>query len=195
MEIGASAGVNLRPDILPGFAHHEVGSLPAIVERRGCDLNPIDATTPRGRAHLLSFVWVDDIEGFARLDRAITAVRGIPATVERADATTFLRSLGPCPGTTTVVWHSALMPYLDPDVRAQTLEAITQLGRRATTQGPVVHLSWEFDADRAQETLLLMRSWHGTPNPSTEVVFRLAAGHPWPPTDPTAAAATIVGSS
>lgn len=185
VEIGASAGLNLRPDLLPGFTGLEVGPLPAIVERRGCDLHPIDATTPAGRLRLLSCVWVDDVAGFARLGHAIDTVQAVPVVVERAEASAFLAflaSLEPVPGTTTVIWHSSLFPYLDPAARAATLTAIERLGRQASSDAPVAHMSWEFDGDRTQQTQLLVRVWQGRGEPRTHVVFGLPRGAPWPET-------------
>jgi len=44
-EFGASAGLNLRADHLPGDPGLESGPMPRVIERRGGDLNPIDPTT------------------------------------------------------------------------------------------------------------------------------------------------------
>src|SRR4051812_5964182 len=56
LEIGASAGLNLRWDHFPFL---DVPSAIRVAERRGCDLNPIDPTLDEGRAALVSFVWAD----------------------------------------------------------------------------------------------------------------------------------------
>jgi hypothetical protein len=53
LEIGASAGLNLRWDHFPFLSVPEGVQ---VVERRGCDLNPIDVTVEDGRTQLLSFV-------------------------------------------------------------------------------------------------------------------------------------------
>ncbi|MCX6431622.1 MAG: DUF2332 family protein, partial [Actinobacteria bacterium] len=37
-EIGASAGLNLRADALPGIAELEAAPLPVVIDRQGCDL-------------------------------------------------------------------------------------------------------------------------------------------------------------
>ena len=94
LEIGASAGLNLRwdhfryEDGADGSAFGDPGSPlrfvdmyrdpladlrgdAVVVERRGCDRSPIDATTDDGRLTLESFVWPDQVERFTRMDRAI----------------------------------------------------------------------------------------------------------------------------
>jgi hypothetical protein len=92
LEIGCSAGLNLRWDRYCyktadgdwGPAGSPVvfensfsgNSLPlkvavSVLERRGCDLNPIDPTTKEGRLRLLSFVWPDQTARFRQLSNAI----------------------------------------------------------------------------------------------------------------------------
>ena len=56
LEIGASAGLNLRWDQFPFL---DVPATIRVAERRGCDLNPIDPTLDESRAALLCFVWPD----------------------------------------------------------------------------------------------------------------------------------------
>jgi hypothetical protein len=80
LEVGASAGLNLRfdrfryggggasfgstesPVDLSGLWLEAPARLPAqlgVVERRGCDLNPVDPTTPEGRLTLEASLWAD----------------------------------------------------------------------------------------------------------------------------------------
>ncbi len=164
-EIGASAGVNLRADhacILDGdvvvwgdetspfrLVDAWKGSNPPlypaieIVERRGCDLAPIDATTAEGRLRLLSYVWPDSVERFRRLDGALQVAARVPATVERVDAVEFLSRLHPDPGTITVLWHSIMWQYLSRNERAGCTAAIERAGAEATSDAPLVHLAFE----------------------------------------------------
>jgi hypothetical protein len=92
LEIGASAGLNLRwdrfryesPDGAWGDAaspvvlgdHYRSGPLPfdvqaTVVERAGCDPNPVDPTTDDGRTTLLSYVWPDQAERLRLLRAAM----------------------------------------------------------------------------------------------------------------------------
>ncbi len=62
----------------------------SILDRIGCDLNPVDVATPEGRALLGSYVWVDDVERFRRLAHAM-AVAGTRARDGGADGRRRLR--------------------------------------------------------------------------------------------------------
>ncbi|MFN7925746.1 MAG: DUF2332 domain-containing protein [Bryobacteraceae bacterium] len=142
LEIGASAGLNLRWDHFPFLA------VPAgirIAERRGCDVNPIDATLDEGRIALLSFVWADQTARLQLLSEAIDIARRVPATVDRADAADWLRIhlAEPAPGSTTVVFHSVVMPYIAEAKRDEICRLIEDAGDRATSHAPLAWLSME----------------------------------------------------
>lgn len=162
-EIGASAGLNLRADHLPGLPGLEAGPLPAVVERWGCDLSPVDPTTPEGRALLSSYVWVDDVERFRRLAAALDVATRVPAGVVRQDAGEFVASLTLQPGAATVLWHSAMWIYLPDSVLSAVRGGLDALGRRATASSPLVHVSWEWDSTGTDRSgfLLVERSWRG----------------------------------
>lgn len=138
LEVGASAGLNLRCDRYAYEVGEDVlgdpgspvrlrqpweGSWPAyrgveVVARRGCDPNPLDPTTEDGRLTLTSYVWGDQVERLDRLRAALEVARAVPVTVERAGALEFLeRELRPNPGVTTLVWHSVVWQYIDPAER------------------------------------------------------------------------------
>ena len=116
-EFGASAGLNLRADHLPGDPWLESGSMPKVIERQGCDLNPIDPTTTSGRARLTSYVWMDDIDHFERLRGALQVAAEIPASVVRQDAADFGSALELREGSTTVLWHSSMWGCLPESTR------------------------------------------------------------------------------
>jgi hypothetical protein len=154
LEIGASAGLNLRWDRYryesgasgePGEAGWGDESSPVrfvhffdvpppldrsaeVVERKGCDLDPIDATSDDGALSLRSFIWADQLGRLSRLDGAITIAKEVHATVERLDAATFLeRELAtPRHGMATVVFHSVFMQYVKDDERTRIRQAIDQ---------------------------------------------------------------------
>jgi len=112
LEIGASAGLNLRFD---NFAYeidgrllvdpaspvrfrgvYEAGSPPLdvsmrVVERQGCDIHPLDPTTEEARLRLLSYVWPDQVERVRMLEGALEVARRVPADVEKQSAAPWLR--------------------------------------------------------------------------------------------------------
>ena len=162
VELCASAGLNLRADHLPGDVALEVGPLPPVIERIGCDLAPIDPATPEGRTLLSSYVWIDDAERFARLAHALDVAADIPVNLVQADAADFAESLTLTPGATTVIWHSAMWVYLDATTRSRILAAIAALASQATPVAPLAHVSWEWrptgTAD-GEPFALIMRRW------------------------------------
>jgi hypothetical protein len=166
LEIGASAGLNLRCDsfgydggegIVLGDADSPVrlempwqGSVPEqspvqVVDRRGCDPAPIDPTTTDGRLTLTSYVWADQVARLERLRGALDVAARVPAVVEPAGALEFLtRELAVLPeGVTTVVWHSVVWQYVDPKERAAVDELLATVGGRATAAAPLVRVSLE----------------------------------------------------
>jgi len=164
-EIGASAGVNLRADhacivdgdvvvwgdesspfrLVDAWRGPNPPLYPAIeiVERRGCDLAPIDATTADGRLRLLSYIWPESVERLHRLEGALQVAARVPAIVERADAVEFLARLHPEPATIMVLWHSVMWQYLSRDERAACTAAIERAGAEASRDAPLVHLAFE----------------------------------------------------
>ena len=135
LEIGASAGLNLRWDRYRyessegawgdagshvRFTHSFEAPPPLnrsadVVERKGCDLNPIDPTTEEGALTLRSFVWADQLGRMAQLDGALETAAEVPVEVERMGAADFLdRELARSrPEVATVVFHSVFMQYVD----------------------------------------------------------------------------------
>jgi hypothetical protein len=193
-EIGASAGLNLRWDHFYYEAQGESwgdksspvhlkqfvaeGQLPwqataRVVERRGCDLNPLDPLTADGEMTLRSFVWADQTDRQAMLRGAIEVARRIPATVEKSDAAEWLESqLGNnVSGAATVVFHSIMWQYLSEEGRGRVLAALESRGRIATVDSPLAWLKMESGADQAEvrlttwpggeERLLATAGFHG----------------------------------
>ena len=170
LEIGASAGLNLRWDryryesgeIGWGDEHSPVRFIhffdvpppldrtAEVVERKGCDLEPIDPTSDDGALSLRSFIWADQLGRLSRLDGAIEIAGEMTVTVERVDAATFLeRELAePWPDVATVVYHSVFIQYLTEGIRRRISEAIDGAVSRPTPDAPVYHLSMEPDEGR-----------------------------------------------
>lgn len=154
LEIGASAGLNLRWDHFPFLdGHGEVH----IAERRGCDLNPIDPTLAESRLSLRSFIWPDQTDRLRQFEEVLEIARRVPAPVDRCDAVEWLRLhlAEPRPGAATVVFHSVVMPYLTAEARENVRSVIEEAGSRATGGAPLAWLSMEPGADQADIHLTL----------------------------------------
>jgi hypothetical protein len=165
LEIGASAGLNLRWDLYRyesgetgwGDEHSPVRFVhffevpppldraAQVAERKGCDLEPIDPTSDDGALSLRSFIWADQLGRLSRLDGAIEIARAMPLDVERMDAATFLeRELEePRADVATIVYHSVFVQYLTEGSRRRITAAIDRAASRATPDAPVYHLRME----------------------------------------------------
>ena len=112
VEIGASAGLNLRAEALaPIHRREDLAALPSgaglrRADRLGCDLDPVDPTTTDGRLTLSAYVWPDDRLRFERLRAALDIAALVPAVVppprcRRPDAwrRRSRRGTSPCSGT------------------------------------------------------------------------------------------------
>jgi hypothetical protein len=149
VEIGCSAGLNLRADALVGIHRPEdLAALPTgraydVVLRLGCDLDPVEPTTEDGRLTLMSYVWPDDRGRMERLRRALDVAAETPAEVRRVGAADLLRGLDLEDGTVTVLWHSVMWQYLPAGERA---EVTTERDRLVAAAGPerlFAHVSFE----------------------------------------------------
>ena len=167
LEIGASAGLNLRCDhfaydVADGVVLGDPTSdvhlvrpwegttppydvVPEVVERRGCDPAPVDPATTEGRLTLTSYVWGDQVDRLARLRGALAVAAQVPATVEHAGALGFLsRELAALPGgVTTVVWHSVVWQYVAPAEQRAVDALFEQVGDGATEAAPLARVSLE----------------------------------------------------
>ncbi len=159
LELGASAGLNLRWDRYRyETAQGEWGDLNSpvrfdhafdlppplnrsaeVTERKGCDLDPVDPTSEEGALTLRSFIWADQLSRLSLLDGAIKVAAEVPADVEPIDAASFLeRELAePREGVATVVYHSVFMQYVGSEGRERI--------KRAMANAPVHYLTMEPD--------------------------------------------------
>ncbi|MET0740505.1 MAG: DUF2332 domain-containing protein [Candidatus Nanopelagicales bacterium] len=176
LELGASAGLNLRadrfcvedrgpPDSPVHLEHVWRGNVvPAVdidvVERRGCDLAPVDPTTPEGQLWLTSYVWPDDLARHERLRAAFAVAAAVPAVVDRASVLDWLRDITPAGGALTVLWHSAVRLYLTTHERAEWDRRVAAIGIQARAESPVAHLSLE-PADDVRAYAVRLTTWPG----------------------------------
>lgn len=195
LEVGASAGLNLWFDRYRYEAGGEgwgpndsalrftdayqgrtpMGRWPEVVERRGCDLAPIDPTTDEGRLRLRSLVWPDQVARRQRLDDAIAMVSDLPTAVDRGDALDWCEEqLGRrAPGVVTVLTHSIVLQYLPTERRRRFVQGVEAAGRRATPDAPLAWLRMEPAGERAEvrlttwpdgaTTVVAVSGFHGPP--------------------------------
>jgi hypothetical protein len=144
LEVGASAGLCLYPDrylVRWTFSNGETretdpvgpllecattGELPGwalapVVWRAGIDLAPVDVTDDEAVRWLETMVWPEQEERRERLRRAVEIARADPPYLVRGDLLDALPALvdqAP-PDATLVVFHSAVIAYLEPGDRVR----------------------------------------------------------------------------
>lgn len=181
LELGASAGLNLRWDCYRyegkgegwgdrnspvRFMEEFSAPLPPfdvecrVVERCGCDQFPVDPCSEEGRLSLQSYVWADQLKRLERLRAAMEVARQVPAEVEREDAATWLKKRlnEISAGAATVVFHSIVWQYLDKASRAGIEELLHEAGRYASSTAPLAWLRMEPGAEGAEVRLTI---WPG----------------------------------
>ncbi len=167
LEVGASAGLNLRCDafaydvadgqvlgdaaspvrlVRPWERPFPVARQPVeVLLRKGCDPKPLDPGTTEGRLTLTSYVWGDQVDRLERLRGALHVADRVPASVTPEGALDFLsRELAePATGLTTVVWHSVVWQYVDPAERRAVDALMVRAGRNATADARLARVTLE----------------------------------------------------
>jgi hypothetical protein len=162
LEIGASAGLNLHWDRFrfetrtwsfgpkdgPLIDTQWLGPPPQgldrtikVASRAGCDINPLDVSDPEQRHRLTAYVWADQPERLARIERAIALSLQSGLRPVKMDAAAFLteRLGGPLPEGTTVIFHSVVWQYL-PEATKQGVRAAIEAAASCAT--PTHRLAW-----------------------------------------------------
>jgi uncharacterized protein DUF2332 len=165
LEVGASAGLCLYPDrysyqygaspvLDPESGPSRVRltcaidgnvpvptKMPQVVWRAGLDLNPLDVTDPDDMRWLEMLIWPGQDFRRERLAAAVDIVRATPPRLLRGDLNDSLEGLAaeaPA-GATLVVFHSAVMTYLDASERAAFVATVSRLpGHWLSLEGPSV---------------------------------------------------------
>lgn len=184
-ELGASAGLNLRADLFrydgvnggwgpkdspvrldpawEGVPTRVDGRL-GVVERVGCDPDPVDASTAEGRLVLTSYIWPDQAARLDRLRGAFRVAADVPATVRQEPAAELVAGLDLVDGTLTVLWHSLMWQYLDRTEKDAVDEDVHRLGASATDRAPFAHLflePWRRAPGTEHEFLVVLKRWPG----------------------------------
>jgi hypothetical protein len=183
LEIGASAGLNLRwdhyryelgacawgdPASPVRIAAQWRGSPPAlphsidVAERAGCDKAPLDPRSPADRRSLLAYCWPEQRERVERLTAALALTSSDELSVERAHAAEWLEKqlASRRPGVATLVYHSVVWQYLAEATQRRARAAIEQAGARATSDAPLAWLAFEFNP-KARAHALTLTQWPG----------------------------------
>lgn len=167
LELGASAGLNLRWDSYwydtgrstlgdPASGVRFVGvwdDPPPVLDdvavgvaaREGCDRSPIDPTGEDGRLSLRAYLWPDMVDRWARLDAALAIAARVPVRVEAADLGEWLeaRLALRVPGRATVVYHSIVWQYVDGRSRDRMRGALRAAGEATSDDAPLAWLRLE----------------------------------------------------
>lgn len=140
IEVGASAGLCLYPDryeyrygdrppVGPSSAVSlaietagpvpPIAGVPSVVWRAGADLNPLDVTDAGDMRWLESLVWPEQADRLARLRAAVAIARTDPPLLARGDLNERIADLvSQAPSdATVVVFHTAVLAYVDPPGR------------------------------------------------------------------------------
>ena len=134
-----------------------------IADRRGCDRDPIDATSEDAALTLLSYVWPGQDARFVLLRAALDIARDTPVPVDRAEASSWVEEqlAAPTPGIATVVYHSVVWQYLDDETRLRVKGAIEASGSQATNDAPIAWLRLEPTPDKYFPAELRLTLWPG----------------------------------
>tara|TARA_R110002049_G_scaffold5358_7_gene37341 strand:- start:1645 stop:2691 length:1047 start_codon:yes stop_codon:yes gene_type:complete len=180
-EIGASGGLNMGWD---QFALHIAAQVwgPAgspvqltpdwtgptpprqdvqVIERAGCDLNPLDANDPADKLRLRAYLWADQPDRLTRTDGAIEVQTSFALPkVARMDALDFLRARlsAARPGAWHVIYHTIMWQYL-PEAAQKAGEAlIASAGARASAEAPLAWLRMEADG-KGEGAAVTLTTW------------------------------------
>jgi hypothetical protein len=152
LEVGAAAGLTLLPDRYSyDYAGHRVAGLdpqaptlycqpsgdvplpdavPSIAWRAGIDLNPLDVENSDDTRWLECLLWPGETGRVSRLRQAVSTARRNVPRVYRGDLLDDLARVASTapPDATLVVYHTAVLAYVDPNKRGAFADAVHDLG-------------------------------------------------------------------
>jgi hypothetical protein len=181
-ELGASAGLNLCFDRYRfelgeaewGNAEAAVvvrsswqGDFPplgaplGVVERAGCDTNPLDPGSPQDRERLLSYIWPDQRDRLRLTEKALEEASAEPWRVERADAAAWVEESLATPakdGQTRVLFNTIFWRYLPEETKRRIQRSVHRFAERATPQSPLAWLRIE-EGESAEGAEIRLSLW------------------------------------
>jgi hypothetical protein len=180
VEIGASAGLNLRADRFwisgAGVSYGDesspvrmsggwLGQPPPVrpvdvVSRTGGDLTPVDPLSEEGRLRLRAYVWADQVARMERLRGALDLAAQIPADLRAEPASATVAGISLVPGSWTVLWHSIMRQYLDAEQSRELADAVAAVGATATESARFAHVTLELVKGTPQ-TPVEVTTWPG----------------------------------
>jgi hypothetical protein len=181
LEVGASAGLNLRfdrfhyssggagwgdPASPVRFEDVFAGATPPfdapleVSDRGGCDASPLDPHSEEDRLTLMSYVWPDQEGRFELLRAALGIAARDEVTVERSGAAEWAtRELAERrEDVATVLYHSVVVQYLTAEEGEALHAAIKDAGSRATSAAP---FAWLFLEPGEKEADVRLTLWPG----------------------------------
>lgn len=119
-------------------------SLPEVVHRGGVDLNPLDLSADDNAAWLETLVWPEHEDRRQRLAAACREVADVDVDIVAGDLLTSLdeaieRARAAAPDATIVVFHTAVIAYLDEGGRAAWPQVVTGAIDRVRADGGEAH--------------------------------------------------------
>ncbi len=190
LELGASAGLNQNWDrfaydlggTLWGDTESGVRLAPEwrgrppepldpieVLQRRGCDLNPLQLDDPAQQLRLRSYVWPDQLERLERLDAAIGIALQQGTRLARANAADWAEACLTMPsvGMTTVIYHSIFWQYMPAEIQRSLRSTIEVAGAMATDESPLAWVRMEPYEDDPKCAALYYTLW---PEPERQVL-------------------------
>jgi Uncharacterized protein conserved in bacteria (DUF2332) len=196
IEVGASAGLCLYPDRYaisydggPPLATSPVeiavttsgavpipARLPTIAGRVGIDLNPLNAGDPDDLAWLHACIWPEHQARRDRLAAAAGIVAADPPRLVRGDLVTEIDGvIDAIPdGTTPVLFHSAVLNYLDPHDRSEFVNRLRR--HQSVVCGSPTRRPASFP--NSAPTSFRRRTWLRLPTSSSDSTARSWLGSP-----------------
>lgn len=178
-ELGASGGLNLMFDqfaLQIGDTHYGPATAPftltpdwrgpapapatlTMADRRGVDLNPLNAHDPDDALRLMAYLWPDQSE---RLTRTRAAIALQDAPVDRADAIDWLETRLPhVDGQLHLIYSTVAWQYFPEDAQKHGTALIEAAGATATNTHPLAWLTMETDQSDQPGARLTLRLWPG----------------------------------
>ena len=150
----------------------------SIVDRRGCDLRPVDITDATERRTLEAWVWGDMPARRDRLLAALAIADKAPPQIDRADAAGWVAAqiIARPMCQATVLYHSIVWPYLNVAQRFAIESAFAQAAENVTPDNPLIWLKMD-GRELATIARLSYHIWTGENGPSGEEVI-IGSCHP-----------------